>query len=145
MSTVKARTMGAAALCTAVFAGLAAGSPAGAAPASGEPRAAAASHSCTQPAYRNTSTYYGLYAGYSWSWKSYVGHGQSGNTSARIKEIQCLLKYAHKVDPGAVDGLWGPNTYNAVVRYQQSANLAADGIVGPLTWRSLRVGGHHVP
>ncbi|MYR37779.1 hypothetical protein GTX14_16075 [Streptomyces sp. SID4944] len=39
----------------------------------------------------------------------------------------------------------GPRTRAAVVKYQSSARLPADGIVGPQTWRSLRVGGYYVP
>ncbi|MFU0438608.1 peptidoglycan-binding domain-containing protein [Streptomyces sp. BG2AG] len=108
------------------------------------PAPAATNYTCTKPAYRKTSVNYGIYAGQSWEWKALVGTGQSGNSKARVKEIQCLLKYTHKVDPGATDGLWGPRTRAAVVKYQSSARLPADGIVGPQTWRSLRVGGYYV-
>jgi peptidoglycan hydrolase-like protein with peptidoglycan-binding domain len=38
-----------------------------------------------------------------------------------------------------VDGIFGPNTENAVEAFQQSHGLAADGIVGPLTWPKLIV------
>lgn len=36
-------------------------------------------------------------------------------------------------DPGAVDGIDGPNTRDAVKGFQASNGLAADGIAGPNT------------
>ena len=39
---------------------------------------------------------------------------------------------------GGLDGIFGANTENAVRRYQASRGLAADGIVGCNTWRSLQ-------
>ncbi len=40
-------------------------------------------------------------------------------------------------DPGAADGIYGPGTETAVRQFQQSATLAADGIVGAITWNAL--------
>lgn len=37
----------------------------------------------------------------------------------------------------ADDGIFGPNTLNAVKQFQKSNGLEADGIVGPNTWRKL--------
>ena len=37
-----------------------------------------------------------------------------------------------------LDGIFGAATYNAVVAYQRSRGLTADGIVGCNTWRSLQ-------
>ena len=39
--------------------------------------------------------------------------------------------------PLAVDGLYGPQTKGAVMRYQTNHGLVVDGVVGPQTWRSL--------
>ena len=39
---------------------------------------------------------------------------------------------------GGLDGVFGEQTYNAVRRYQASRGLAADGIIGCNTWRSLQ-------
>lgn len=38
---------------------------------------------------------------------------------------------------GAVDGIFGPQTYQGVIRFQRDANLAVDGIVGPKTRQAL--------
>lgn len=38
---------------------------------------------------------------------------------------------------GAIDGIFGTNTKNAVLRYQRAKRLAADGIVGCNTWRAI--------
>lgn len=38
---------------------------------------------------------------------------------------------------GPLDGIFGPGTETAVMNFQQSVGLVADGIVGPVTWRSL--------
>jgi peptidoglycan hydrolase-like protein with peptidoglycan-binding domain len=54
-----------------------------------------------------------------------------------VRPLQQLLRARnHQV---AVDGIFGPNTEAAVKAFQQSKGLAADGIVGPLTWPKLVV------
>ena len=39
---------------------------------------------------------------------------------------------------GGLDGIFGAATQNAVISYQRSRGLTADGIVGCNTWRSLQ-------
>ena len=39
---------------------------------------------------------------------------------------------------GGLDGIFGNQTRNAVINYQRSRGLSADGIVGCNTWRSLQ-------
>ena len=39
---------------------------------------------------------------------------------------------------GGLDGVFGTQTRNAVISYQRSRGLTADGIVGCNTWRSLQ-------
>ena len=36
-----------------------------------------------------------------------------------------------------VDGIFGPNTRNAVIAAQRALGLTPDGIVGPITWNAL--------
>ena len=39
---------------------------------------------------------------------------------------------------GGLDGVFGVSTQNAVIAYQKSRGLSADGIIGCNTWRSLQ-------
>ena len=39
--------------------------------------------------------------------------------------------------PLAEDGIYGNNTYNAVIKYQEANGLFGDGIVGDKTWNSM--------
>ena len=57
--------------------------------------------------------------------------------SQRVREVQRTLR-GLDYRPGPVDGLFGPLTERAVVRFQRAEALAADGIVGPRTLRRLR-------
>ncbi len=52
-----------------------------------------------------------------------------------IKTLQYLLR-AHGQGV-VVDGQFGPQTEAAVQAFQSSRGLAADGIVGPVTWSAL--------
>ena len=56
-----------------------------------------------------------------------VRRGAKGNITKLIQE---------KVNV-KVDGSYGPDTYNAVKKYQTDNKLSADGIVGKNTWRKL--------
>lgn len=53
------------------------------------------------------------------------------------KQLQCLLAYLG-FDPGRIDGLWGKDTRQAVIRFQQAQGLDADGIPGERTCSALR-------
>ena len=58
-------------------------------------------------------------------------------TGSRVKVIQYLLNYrGYNL---VVDGTYGPATRAAVVEFQASHFLAADGITGPATWPDLIV------
>jgi peptidoglycan hydrolase-like protein with peptidoglycan-binding domain len=57
--------------------------------------------------------------------------------SQRVQVLQRRLRLAGQ-NTGPLDGRFGPLTEAAVIRYQQGAGLAADGLVGPQTWTSLR-------
>jgi peptidoglycan hydrolase-like protein with peptidoglycan-binding domain len=64
-----------------------------------------------------------------------AGYGQQGG-SAQVRAVQRHLRTANE-RPGPVDGLFGPRTEAAVMRFQSETGLAADGVVGPHTWRAL--------
>lgn len=54
-----------------------------------------------------------------------------------VERLQRAL--ASLIYPVAIDGDFGPQTQAAVVAFQRSHGLAADGIVGPSTWRALEL------
>jgi lysozyme len=64
---------------------------------------------------------------------------QIGSEGPRVKELQQQLKALQKpeFDPGNIDGDFGQLTKNAVVAFQTSKQLEADGIIGPKTWVTL--------
>lgn len=62
---------------------------------------------------------------------------QNGSKGEWVRRLQTELnKYGFDLD---VDGDFGPKTRNAVKAYQGTHALVIDGIVGPLTWKSLGV------
>ena len=61
-----------------------------------------------------------------------------GSRGPDVRRLQSLLKDAG-FDPGAIDGIFGNKTQNAVIAFQKSKNLTPDGIVGVRTWTALGV------
>ena len=58
-----------------------------------------------------------------------------GDRNNFVVALQYLLnEYGANIVP---DGIFGGNTYNAVVTFQKNNNLTQDGIVGANTWRAL--------
>jgi len=57
---------------------------------------------------------------------------------AKVKEIQQGLK-ALGFDPGTIDSAYGPHTTAAVIAFQKTHRLVADGVVGPATARALGI------
>lgn len=53
-----------------------------------------------------------------------------------VRLVQRHLK-GKGIDPGPVDGVYGPKTAAAVKQYQASAGLPVDGVVGATTWTAL--------
>lgn len=55
---------------------------------------------------------------------------RQGTRGEDVKLLQSLLGLK-------ADGIFGPQTANAVIRFQRSRQLLPDGIVGPATWAAL--------
>src|SRR5262245_22860493 len=56
-----------------------------------------------------------------------------GSRGASVTYLQRRLAALH-YDIGTVDGVFGSNTYHAVVAFQKVNGLSRDGVVGPTTW-----------
>ena len=61
---------------------------------------------------------------------------RKGNTGDAVKTLQAKLN-ALGYDCGTVDGVFGNNTYNAVVKFQTAMGIGVDGVVGAQTWAKL--------
>ena len=62
-----------------------------------------------------------------------VSYGSRGDAVRKLQEMLNAKGYTC----GNVDGIFGSKTYAAVLAFQKANGLAADGIVGPLTWGKL--------
>ena len=60
--------------------------------------------------------------------------------SAEVKYLQSLLA-KNGFDPGAIDGVAGASTKNAIIRAQQAFGLTVDGVAGSQTISALENGG----
>lgn len=61
---------------------------------------------------------------------------RTGSRGDAVRKLQELLN-AKGYTCGSVDGIFGSKTYAAVLAFQKANGLAADGIVGSLTWGKL--------
>lgn len=59
-----------------------------------------------------------------------------GSKVPEVRDLQAALK-ALGHDPGPVDGDFGTRTESAVKAFQQAREIAADGIVGRITWINI--------
>lgn len=59
--------------------------------------------------------------------------GSHSETVLAIQEMLTTLGF----QPGGIDGIFGPNTEKAVIRFQEFAAIYADGMVGPITMAAL--------
>lgn len=74
------------------------------------------------------------YAGLSRTTKTILAYTHVG---PEVAEAQCLLRRTG-MEPGDIDGVFGPKTQRAVVRLQTRDGLVVDGVIGPHTWKALR-------
>jgi peptidoglycan hydrolase-like protein with peptidoglycan-binding domain len=60
---------------------------------------------------------------------------RNGDQAPEVTAIQHLLRsLGYNLNP---DGIFGPQTRQQVIAFQNAKNLSADGIVGPNTWAAL--------
>src|SRR5947207_4665872 len=64
---------------------------------------------------------------------------KQGSSGPDVTKLQQKLKDLG-FDPNGVDGNFGPGTRDAVIAFQQSKGLQADGIAGPATLAALGLG-----
>ena len=62
-----------------------------------------------------------------------------GSTGEEVRQIQTKLNELG-YDTGGIDGTYGTKTKNAVIAFQKSQGLSADGIAGPKTLEALGIG-----
>ena len=66
---------------------------------------------------------------------------RQGSTGSNVVTLQNLLNNARgiyvQIPYLTPDGIFGPNTTNAVRIFQREAGLTVDGVVGPATWNAL--------
>jgi N-acetylmuramoyl-L-alanine amidase len=58
----------------------------------------------------------------------------------RILSLTCVgddVRFLQKCLPLIVDGIFGRQTYTAVIEFQIAQDLEPDGIVGPITWKEI--------
>ena len=65
------------------------------------------------------------------TWPALIVQVGPGATGDAVRAVQVLLP------PLTVDGVFGPDTESAVTKFQAMWGLETDGIVGPITWRTL--------
>ena len=63
-----------------------------------------------------------------------------GERGAQVRQVQQKLKQWGYFD-GAVDGVFGKETYDAVVRFQKKNGLTADGVAGERTLAAMGISG----
>ena len=69
---------------------------------------------------------------------------RQGSRGADVLELQQLL-LQYGCNPNGLDGIFGPGTRSAVIRFQAQSGIAADGIVGSQTVGRLLAAGGAVP
>jgi peptidoglycan hydrolase-like protein with peptidoglycan-binding domain len=71
-------------------------------------------------------------SGFTFAWPL-TGEGSRGEA---VVALQYLLT-TRGFSPDGVDGTFGPNTRAALIRFQASRKLSADGVAGSQTWPAL--------
>jgi N-acetylmuramoyl-L-alanine amidase len=68
-----------------------------------------------------------------------------GDLGEPVRDVQHrLVSLGFRVDPGELEGWFGPTTQTAVREFQQQRGLPSDGLVGPDTWAELVEAGYRL-
>ena len=70
------------------------------------------------------------------TWPALVIQVSSGSQGDAVKALQSQIA-SRGASPLAIDGIFGPNTLEAVRQFQTWVGLTVDGIVGSNTWNAL--------
>lgn len=70
------------------------------------------------------------------TWGKLVVTVQQGSSGDAVRAVQEVLKTKFRYSL-TVDGIFGSGTRSAVINFQSSKGLSADGIVGPASWTQL--------
>ncbi len=65
------------------------------------------------------------------TWPKLIVTVRQGDQGDAVKAAQTQWRFLER------DGVFGPETENAVRLFQEQAGLAVDGIVGPETWQAM--------
>jgi cell wall-associated NlpC family hydrolase len=62
---------------------------------------------------------------------------KEGMSGQAVLEMQTQLQAQGYIDPGVLDGVFGPATLSAVISFQSDHSIDADGIAGPATMSAM--------
>jgi hypothetical protein len=79
------------------------------------------------------------------TWPKLIVQVASGSHGDAVKAVQDQIHNRGDGHVLAVDGIFGPDTDNAVRSFQSFLGLTVDGIVGPVTWNHLANGYLNAP
>jgi peptidoglycan hydrolase-like protein with peptidoglycan-binding domain len=75
------------------------------------------------------------------TWPLLIVTVQRGSTGDAVRGVQEEFQFRNlSGEPSKgleIDGIFGPNTEQAVRGFQEALGVAVDGIAGPITWRAL--------
>lgn len=79
-----------------------------------------------------------------WNYNNWVGWNftKTGNYVYIVQQMLYTSNLGSTV--GNIDGIYGANTQNAIMQYQQRFGLTADGTVGTQTWNEFKAFVYHI-
>ncbi|TCP29432.1 putative peptidoglycan binding protein [Scopulibacillus darangshiensis] len=72
-----------------------------------------------------------------WDKNTMLYQGESGTEIKNLQYILNVMSFYTETGITDPDGIFGPKTRQAVMKYQEANGLVPDGIVGPKTWKSF--------